>query len=128
MPGKIKVLLIDDEKEFTRFVKLNLENTGEFEIMATEDPVEGIDLARKYNPDLVLLDIFMPKIDGPTVAETLLEDPATRDIPIVFLTALVKQDELKKDHTIGGRVYIAKPVTTEDLVKQIKSILKSGNY
>ena len=124
MPGKIKVLLIDDEKEFTHFVKLNLENTGEFEVLATEDPIAGIDLARRQRPDLILLDIYMPKMDGPEVAENLLADDLTKDIPIVFLTALVKQDELRKGSTIAGRHYIAKPVTTGDLIGQIKIILK----
>jgi len=124
MAGKIKILLIDDEKEFNHFVKLNLENTGEFEVLATEDPIAGIDLARRYRPNLILLDIFMPELDGAEVAENLLADDLTRDIPIVFLTALVKQDELKKGSTIAGRHYIAKPVTTGDLINQIKIILK----
>ncbi|MDD2679200.1 MAG: response regulator [Candidatus Omnitrophica bacterium] len=123
MAGKIKILLIDDEQEFTRFVKLNLENTGEFEVLATEDPLTGIDLARQYHPDLILLDIFMPKMDGTEVAENLLADNSTNDIPIVFLTALVKQDELRKESTIAGRHYIAKPITTGDLISQIKGIL-----
>jgi len=124
MPGKIKVLLIDDEKEFNHFVKLNLENTGEFEVLATEDPLAGIDLARKYHPDLILLDIYMPQLDGTAVAENLLADDLTSNIPIVFLTALVKQDELRKGSTIAGRHYIAKPVTTGDLICQVKAILK----
>ncbi|MBP7836296.1 MAG: response regulator [Candidatus Omnitrophica bacterium] len=124
MPGKIKVLLIDDEKEFNHFVKLNLENTGEFEVLATEDPLAGIDLARKYHPDLILLDIYMPQLDGTAVAENLLADDLTSNIPIVFLTALVKQDELRKGSTIAGRHYIAKPVTTGDLINQVKAILK----
>ncbi|MFA5149685.1 MAG: response regulator [Candidatus Omnitrophota bacterium] len=124
MPGKIKVLLIDDEKEFNHFVKLNLENTGEFEVLATEDPIVGIDLARRNSPDLILLDIYMPKLDGTAVAESLLADSLTSNIPIVFLTALVKQGELSKNSTIAGRHYIAKPVTTGDLISQIKVILK----
>ena len=124
MPGKIKVLLIDDEKEFNHFVKLNLENTGEFEVLATEDPIVGIDLARRNPPDLILLDIYMPKLDGTAVAESLLADSLTSNIPIVFLTALVKQGELSKNSTIAGRHYIAKPVTTGDLISQIKVILK----
>ncbi|MFA7652824.1 MAG: response regulator, partial [Candidatus Omnitrophota bacterium] len=124
MPGKIKVLLIDDEKEFNHFVKLNLENTGEFEVLATEDPIVGIDLARRNSPDLILLDIYMPKLDGTAVAESLLADSLTSNIPIVFLTALVKQGELSKSSTIAGRHYIAKPVTTGDLISQIKVILK----
>ncbi|MDD5196820.1 MAG: response regulator [Candidatus Omnitrophica bacterium] len=124
MPGKIKVLLIDDEKEFNHFVKLNLENTGEFEVLATEDPIVGIDLARRNPPDLILLDIYMPKLDGTAVAESLLADSLTSNIPIVFLTALVKQGELSKSSTIAGRHYIAKPVTTGDLISQIKVILK----
>ncbi|MDD2927929.1 MAG: response regulator [Candidatus Omnitrophica bacterium] len=124
MPGKIKVLLIDDEKEFNHFVKLNLENTGEFEVLATEDPIVGIDLARRNPPDLILLDIYMPKLDGTAVAENLLADNLTSNIPIVFLTALVKQGELNKNSTIAGRHYIAKPVTTGDLISQIKVILK----
>jgi len=88
---------------------------------------EGIELAQREKPDLILLDILMPGMSGDEVAEILLENPVTAKIPIIFLTAMVTKEEigdvmLKKR---GGRNFIAKPVTTKEVVAAIKKVLET---
>ncbi|MFH0827526.1 MAG: response regulator, partial [Candidatus Omnitrophota bacterium] len=78
MNNKKKILLIDDEEDFCFFVKKNLENTGEFEVITAPEGKIGIDLAREEKPDAILLDIVMPKMDGTDVAEILVNDPKTK--------------------------------------------------
>lgn len=127
MEAKKKILLIDDEKDFCFFTEKNLALSGEFEVMTATRGREGIDLARAEKPDLILLDINMPQISGPEVAEVLLNDNKTKDIPVIFLTAVVTKEEMgiKTIKKIGGRSFIAKPVDTEKLVSCIRDVLGS---
>lgn len=125
MNKKNKILLIDDEEDFCYFVKLNLERTGKFDVLVSTNAKGGLDAAKKEKPDLILLDILMPEMDGSEVAQNLLEDESTCDIPIIFLTAMVQKRELKdKEGIIAGRQFIAKPVTSEELISRIESVLK----
>jgi CheY-like chemotaxis protein len=125
MIEKKRILLIDDEPNFTFFVRKNLEQTGEFEVIAVNSGEEGVDMAVKKKPDLILLDVVMPKISGPDVAEFLLHNPDTREIPLIFLTAVVTKNEtgLEWLKEIGGHNFVAKPVDTTTLVTSIKKIL-----
>ncbi|MCD6080305.1 MAG: hypothetical protein B6D53_04000 [Candidatus Omnitrophica bacterium 4484_49] len=120
----MKVLLIDDEEDFCELVKANLEETGEFEVITTTDPQQGLTLAKKELPNIILLDIVMPGMDGSTLAGRLKEDPLTADIPIIFLTAIVTQSEIGSEgREISGRHFFAKPVETQALVRYIKKVL-----
>ncbi len=124
MDRKFKILVIDDEEDICHFSKSILEKTGKFEVLTSMNPLQGINLAKMHQPDLILLDVFMPEMDGSKVAEQLLKEEATRNIPIVFLTALVKENELGSGAgKIGGRRFIPKPVAPQELVNQVKSIL-----
>jgi len=127
MPERKKILLIDDEEDFCFFVRQNLECTGEFEVITANRGEEGINLAREKKPDLILLDIVMPKMMGEDVAAALANDPKTKNIPLVFLTAQVTKDEIgiESIKEIGGNLFIAKPVDTERLVSSIKTVLGS---
>ena len=124
MHQRRKVLLIDDEPDFCFFLKCNLERTGDFEVMTAGTGEEGIELARRMKPDLILLDLHMPGLSGDDVAVTLKESDQTAAIPIVFLTALVKRREMENRtlKVIGGQYFIAKPVTTNRLVAAIREI------
>lgn len=126
MEDRKKILLIDDEEDFCFFVRKNLEQTGEFEVMATTKGEKGINLARREKPDLILLDIVMPEMDGSDVAEVLLNDPETKQIPLIFLTAIVTKEEIGFESIgeIGGHNFIAKPVDTERLTCCIKDVLR----
>ena len=126
MENKQKILLVDDEKDFCFFVKGNLENTGEFDVITIISGKEGIKFARRKKPDLILLDVNMPKMSGGEMAKVLSDGVSTKEIPLVFLTALVTKDDLgnKSISKIGGYNYIAKPVTTKDLIANIRKVLK----
>ncbi|MEA3328766.1 MAG: response regulator [Candidatus Omnitrophota bacterium] len=122
--AKKKILVIDDEKDFCQLTKMNLEASGEFEVTTAISGSEGINLARKYRPDLILLDIIMPGMDGAVVADELTHDETTKDTPIVFLTAVVRKKEVTDNKgVIGTRQFIAKPVTKEELLVKIRTLL-----
>ncbi|RJO63816.1 MAG: response regulator [Candidatus Omnitrophota bacterium] len=117
---KKRILVIDDEEEICQFTKSVLEKTGRFEVNYTTKSQEGIALAKSFHPDLVLLDVFMPEMDGGDVAAALAQDKATKDIRIVFLTALALKSEVEESAgEIAGHPFIAKPVTSDELITRI---------
>jgi DNA-binding response OmpR family regulator len=124
MAEPVQILMIDDEEPFSFFVKLNLETDPRFKVTTALRGDEGLKLAKSIKPDLILLDIMMPGMFGTEVAGKLLEDPRTKDIPIIFLTAALKKEEADKmDGKIGGREFIAKPTTKEELISRIEATL-----
>lgn len=126
MGKPINILAVDDEESFTFFVKLNLQNDSryEFNVTTANGGEAGLKLARKIKPDLILLDIMMPDMSGTEVAEKLLEDPRTKNIPIIFMTAVVQKDEVAEEGgTMGGREFIAKPVEKDELIDRIAATL-----
>jgi len=126
---KKKILLIDDEEDFCFFVKLNLEKSGKFEVLTTTSGSKGIVMASSERPDLILLDIIMPEISGGQVAELLLESPKTKDIPVLFITAIASRREVQsQEGIIGGRQFIAKPVTPEEIMAKINAVLERSKY
>ncbi|HOG06784.1 MAG: response regulator [Syntrophales bacterium] len=117
---KKTILIIDDEEDFCHFVKLNLEETKHFEVLTAYNGPDGIDLAIRYQPDLILLDIIMPNMTGTEVAESLRNNKATKDIPIIFLTAIVKRGEVgSTEYQFGGNFFIFKPVKLDELIHEI---------
>ncbi len=123
--SKKTILLVDDEDDFCHFVKLNLEQTGKFDVLTANNGPDGIAMAQRHQPDLILLDIIMPKMSGTQVAEALRNDKATKDIPIIFVTAIVKRGEVSAaDYQFGGNYFIFKPVQLEELINEIGSKLK----
>ena len=125
MGVKKKILLIDDEEDFCFFLKGNLEKTRNFQVITATRGRKGIDLARKEQPDLILLDIVMPELSGSEVAEVLSRDPQTKNIPFVFLTAVLSESEMGLDaiREIGGQGFIAKTSGTQRVISSIKEIL-----
>ena len=119
--SKKKILIIDDEEKFTKYVKLNLESTGDYEVVVASNGLSGIEAAKAFKPDLILLDVMMPDMDGSEVSEKLKDHQDCKDIPVVFLTAIVTKKEVdKKGSRIGGHPFIAKPVTLENLISDIE--------
>jgi DNA-binding response OmpR family regulator len=124
MSQKKKILIIDDEVDLTLLVKLNLQKTGLYEVRAENRAINGLAAAREFKPDLVLLDVMMPDLDGGDVLAQLKGDPKLKDVPVVFLTATVLKEEVaKKGGSIGGYPYIPKPFRVEVLLNQIASML-----
>jgi CheY-like chemotaxis protein len=121
MGVKKKILIVDDEESFGKLVKLNLEETGEYEVRAETKGARAVTAAREFKPDFILLDIVMPDVDGGEVAHQLKEDKELQAIPVGFLTALVRDYEVTpKGDNIAGHPFIAKPVTVGALIAFIK--------
>jgi two-component system, OmpR family, response regulator len=107
-------------------MRLSLEALGHYAVCPENDARAAVQTAREFRPDIVLLDIMMPGMDGGEVAARLREDPLLRNTPIVFLTALVSNEETRKREAhIGGLNYLAKPVDLAELTRVIEGHLKT---
>ena len=116
-----RILIIDDEENFTQLVKLNLEDTGEYTVRTENRGALGFAAAKQFKPDLILLDILMPDTEGSEVAFQIKNDIETKDIPIVFLTAVAEKEEVKRSGgLIAGHPCVAKPISSEQLIAVIK--------
>jgi len=123
---KTRIMVVDDEPALTRMIQINLERAGDYDVFTENKGCNAIEAVRECRPDLILLDIMMPDKSGDDVAQELRDDPKLSSIPIVFLTALVTQDETdSKASTIGGNIFLAKPVKAAALVAVIESVLGS---
>ena len=124
MAQKQRILFVDDEADLTLLVKLNLEKTGLYEVRAENRALNAVKVAREFKPDLVLLDVMMPDLDGGDVASQLKADPALKNVPVIFLTATVLKEEVgDKGKMIGGYPFIPKPFRSEVLLEQIHKLL-----
>jgi two-component system, OmpR family, response regulator len=128
MTTRKRVLIIDDEAGFTRLLKLNLHQTGRYTAEAVNDPTRAIGAAREFSPDVILLDVMMPGMDGGEVAARLHASPKLRNTPIVFLTAAVKKNEVASHSgCIGGLPFISKPVDLDEVVRCIENQVRPGH-
>ena len=118
---KKRILVVDDEPEFTNLLKLSLESHGYYEVREENDAEAVRAAAREFDPDLVVLDIMMPKLEGNEVAASLRADPMTRDVPIIFLTALVSQEDAPQGAcSSGGNTFLPKDIRLEKLMRCIE--------
>lgn len=126
--SKKRVLLIDDEEEFTELLSMNLLRTGDFEIGIVNDAPKAVEYARTFLPDIILLDIVMPGIDGGDVASALRSDPDLCNVPVVLISALVANSEIDDDEIAqaGDRIVLAKPVKMEKLLRVIGHLIGSN--
>jgi CheY-like chemotaxis protein len=114
---KKRILVVDDEPSFTRLLKLNLEQTGHYEVRTENRPTAALAAAGEFHPDLILLDVMMPGLDGGTLSSCFLESPIYKHIPIVFLTATVTKEEVAEHGgLIGGMTFLAKPTDMTELM------------
>lgn len=120
--AKKKILIVDDEKDFCETVKLNLERNGEFQVQTESVAGHALETAKYFMPDLVFLDIVMPDLDGISVYNQFQEDEELRSIPVVFLTAIMSQDEVTHCRGLASEhIVLAKPVKTVELIECIKN-------
>ena len=120
MPRK-KILIVDDEAGFTRLLKMAMHK---YDIHEENDSRRALETAHNFKPDLILLDVIMPGLDGSQLAEQLEADAELKRVPIVFVTAIVSQREAgDRPKTIGNRHFLAKPVSPEVLEKCIEEHL-----
>ncbi len=117
---KPKILIVDDEKGFTKLTRLAM---TEFEVCEENNATRALETARSFQPDLILLDVVMPDMDGGDIAAQIKADPALKEVPIVFLTAIVTEKETAKRQSFGGYPFISKPITPERLAESIRKHL-----
>ena len=123
MNGKPTILIIDDEKDFCHFMRMNLESTNKYKIFVSTNAKSGIKTAIRKKPDLVLLDIMMPNISGFEVLQKLKENINTTSIPVIMLTALSDDESVAKAMGLYSHEYIVKTVEMNLLVSKIDRVL-----
>lgn len=124
--AKQTILVVDDEQDLLDLIEYNLKIEG-FNVLKAENGLEGIRLAREHHPELVLLDIMMPTMDGLEVCRQLREDPATKSMPVIFLTARSDEKTEVDGLNLGADDYITKPISTRKLMSRIKAVLRRVN-
>lgn len=126
MNSSTKILIVDDEPEVLLILEKRLSNAG-YQIVKAENGRSAVRRAREEQPDLLILDIDMPEMDGGEVAAVLRESEETRDIPILSLTCLAtKEDQDRESRANGNNAFMCKPYNPEDLLAEIERILKVG--
>ena len=118
-----RILVIDDEPELVKAIEIRLKTSG-YEVEAAYDGQSGIDKAKEVKPDLILLDIIMPRMDGYEVTKELIADPETEQIPIIVFTASQQRDLEARCRELGITDFIKKPFETSDLLNMVNEILK----
>lgn len=117
-----RILAVDDEPHILKLVSFSLKAHG-YEVLEASDGLSAISVAQAEKPDLVLLDVMMPGLDGIEACRRLKNDPETKDIPVVMLTAKAQAREQAVGIDSGATDYICKPFTPKDLVAQVQALL-----
>ena len=120
----IRILYVDDEADIREVAQMALELDPEFEVRACASGAEGIAAATAWQPDLILLDVMMPVMDGPTVFQRLREAPDTAAIPVVFITSRTQAKEVDALRELGARGVLAKPFDPMTLAGQARGFLE----
>lgn len=121
MEGEKRILVVDDDLAVTQTLQAYLEGTGRYEVRTANQSQEALGTARAFKPHLVLLDVFMPEIDGGELAAWMENDEVLSSVPVVFLTGIVSPEEVDAiGKKIGGRPIIAKPATAEAILACIE--------
>lgn len=128
MPDKqLKILLIEDEEMLANMYEVKFKNEG-YDLVKAADGAMGLEMAKSMNPNFILLDIIMPKMDGFSVLKSLKEDTATKDIPVMLLTNLGQDEDVQKGKQLGAVGYLVKAnVTPSEVVASVqKELAKLG--
>ena len=119
-----KILAVDDEKHIVRLVQVNLERQG-YEVITASDGKEALEKVASEKPDLLVLDVMMPYMDGFEVLQNLRRNPETREIPVIMLTAKAQDADVFKGWQSGVDCYLTKPFNPMELITFVKRIFKS---
>lgn len=122
--SKGKILVVDDDDAFRKFLEQLLSTSG-YQVFSAANGSEGVDMAGKEIPDLIILDVMMPDMSGGMAAHHLSENIATKDIPIIFLTSIISEDqEMMVDNKDGSYQFLAKPIRAERLLEEVEKVLR----
>ena len=123
---KKKILVIDDQRGFTKMVKLNLELAGDYEVKIQNNPLDAMLTAIEFKPDVILLDVIMPDLEGPDVVYQFKNNEMLKDTPVIFMTANITKEEVDaQEGYIGGHAFLAKPGTIDELIACVEKQLKN---
>ena len=117
-----RILIVDDEPNIVLALELLMKREG-YEILTVDDGQKVFEVVREFNPDLILLDIMMPKMDGYEVCQRIRADASMKDISIIMLTAKGREVEKEKGLALGADYYITKPFSTREVIMKVKEIL-----
>jgi len=118
-----KVLVVDDEADIVELVSYNLKKEG-YQVLSAYDGEEALSLARQENPDLVILDLMLPKIDGFRVCRVLKKEEPTAKTPIIMLTAKTREEDRVAGLDLGADDYVTKPFSPRELLARVKAVLR----
>ncbi|MBX3743793.1 MAG: response regulator transcription factor [Verrucomicrobiae bacterium] len=118
-----KILVVDDEPDAVELISFNLKGAG-FEVVAAADGAEALKAARLYAPNLILLDVMLPEVDGLEVCKLLRRDPATAGVPIIMLTARAAEIDRVLGLELGADDYVTKPFSPRELVLRVRKLLE----
>lgn len=121
-----KILIADDDPVILKLLQVNLEMEG-YDVVMAEDGQAAVQQANTAKPDLIILDIMMPKMDGLSVRQALLETPDLKDTPVIFLSARAQLTDIQKGYAAGVTEYVTKPFDPNDLLELIEQVL-AGTY
>ncbi|MBA3725008.1 MAG: response regulator [Armatimonadetes bacterium] len=121
----VKILVCDDERSIVRLIQVNLERQG-WEVVTAYDGKEGLEKIRADKPDICVLDVMMPYMDGFEVLKNLRREPETQNLPVVMLTAKAQDKDVFEGYHFGADVYLTKPFNPAELVTFIKRIIAGG--
>ncbi len=121
-----EILIVDDEPSIVVPIQFLMEQQG-YSVLVAENGEDALDVIYKYKPDLILLDIMLPRIDGYEVCEIVRLNPEYRGTKIIFLTAKGREVEIAKGLSLGADAYIIKPFSNTELVAKVKELLKDSN-
>ena len=120
-----KILVVDDEPHIVRLVEINLMRVG-YEVVCAYDGVEALEKVASERPDLITLNVMMPRMDGWEVMEHLQANPETKDIPVIFLTGQTTDADIFKGWGLGCKAYLTKPLNPRELLNQVSAALDSS--
>ncbi|MDP9069742.1 MAG: response regulator [Actinomycetota bacterium] len=119
------VLVVDDDPVIQGLLRVNFEMEG-YDVIIASDGVEGVELARSEHPDIVILDVMMPRMDGLEVARVLKGDPSTSPIPIMLLSAKAQEADLRAGDATGADAYVTKPFDPLDLLQRVEALIAAS--
>jgi len=121
---KKKVLVVDDEEDFLKITKINLEQTGRYEVAAVSDASAIVSQVKSFRPNIILLDILMPKTSGVEACKMLNEDAEAKRIPVVVISALDTENDRRAMKELGAVDFIVKPIEKAELISRIEKVLR----
>ena len=121
-PASKRILICDDDPVILRLLQVNLELEG-YEVLLAHHGAQAIEVANDQHPDLVILDIMMPKLDGYQTCERLKENDSTKEIPVVFLSAKAQQTDIERGKGFGVDEYLTKPFDPNDLIDVVQRLV-----